>query len=556
VADADRLRVTLALDARAHHRARAILDGLQRHAADQLCLPEVIDEAGGRLVLDYVLDPGSLALAAAIPRWRAAPATYLPELVTLARYLATCVAITTERDAPVAIAPLFVRYTPASQVRPRGAFRLLAVPRVDCGLAEWARASCEAWGWLPGDVLLGRPTPHAGAYAIGAALHTVLAGDLFPVRSVAERFRRALRGQLGAPGAVGRAARAGLPASFGEEAEALQALVTALLAPEPPRDWRDQLARVCDRLDAHRVAVRWEYEHEIETARQILERLAATAPRARVPWEVLARLRGRDRDEAGELAAVLDAFGDGDPDEVRPLVAHVRRVAHKLEAVDAGKPTPCRDWIARAIAAVDRLGDRLGDLDRIHVAHVEARYLDGADRAKARLARRAAGGWDEILRRAVLARLHAATTEWPQVAKLCKDARLAVQAMPGAGGALGAYLIAYLDYLDGIAHFGAIGLYAAAGYLADAFERFVAALDGARAICAPGDPLVGAAIDWLRWLRALACQLQLPDARAIGAGITAYLAAHGVSHEVTGRGVPPLIWYDEHRLLPLSEASR
>lgn len=557
VIEPDRVSASLVIDASARQRTRAVLDRIRRRAGGELCLPAMIDDAGGRLALDYAVDAASQPLAGALRQWRGAPAVHLPEVIALAQYVARCAEALGELVATVAIAPVCLRLAPASAAGAQRAVCLLAVPLVDATLAAWSRASYDAWAWRSSAALIGGPAPHAGAYAVGAALYTALAGDLFPVRSSTERFRRALRGQVGARDVLGDAVRAALPPSFAEEAVALEALVAGLLAPEPPPAWRDQLAELGEQLHAYRTAVRWEHEGRIDVARQILECHAAIAPRQAVPWEVLARLRERDGDEAGALEAALEAVSDGDRDGVRLLVARMQRVASELAPAD-GEPAPARAWLDRAIAAVDRIDGKLGDRERICVAHVEARHLGHGDRAAQRLAAAAAGAWDEAVRRAICARLCAANAEWLHVARLCKDARRALQAMPAmpaTGGGLGAYLVAYLDYLDGVAHFGAVGLYGEAGYLADAFERFVAALDGARATCAPGDPLIGAAIDWLGWIAALAAQLRLPAARAIASGVDAYLAAHGIAPPGAGQGVPPLIWYDEDRLLARSEAS-
>lgn len=555
VTERTRVRVTLALDGHARRRARAAVESLHRGAPAWFCLPDSVEDGGGRLVLDYAIDPASLAFDAALPHWRSSLATSLPELIAMARYLESCTRMLAEISEHVPIAPAFLRYLPTSPA-PHGAFQLLAIPMINCTVGDWARAAAETWSWQSRDALLGRPGS-PGAYAIGAAMHTALAGEVFPVRSVAERFRRALRGQVGTPDAVGEAARGGLPQSFTEEADALQALIAGLLAPEPPADWRDQLARIGEQLDALRVAVRWEYEGEIEIARQILERVAVTARSEQVPWDVLARLRDRDDDAAGARAAALHALGGGDAGDVRALVRKIRGVACEIEDADGdtGAVAPLRDWIAEAIAAIDDRDRQLADLDRLRLAHVEARALGRMERAMKRLARKAEEPWDDIVRRVLLIRFHAGTGDWLHVAKQCKDVRLAIQAMPVTAGAPVDYVIAFVDALDGIAHFGALALYPDAGFLADAFERFAASLDRARAVCAPDDSLVDATIAWLQWIRRMTLQLSLSTARAVASGIDAYLAAHNFSRQHAGPSVPPLVWYDDARLLTGSEAS-
>jgi hypothetical protein len=175
----------------------------------------------------------------------------------------------------------------------------------------------------------------------------------------------------------------------------------------------------------------------------------------------------------------------------------------------------------------------------------------------ARLASPAAEPWDNVVRETLLARIHAARGEWAHAARLCKQARSATRAMPGAGGGLGAYVVAYLDHLDGIAHCGAVRTYSDPGYLADAFDRLVASLDAARQICEPGDALIDGGVDWLHAVADLAHQLGVPHAAAIGSGVIAYLGAHGLTRRTSEpyrRETPPVAWYDAGRLLALSGA--
>jgi hypothetical protein len=213
--------------------------------------------------------------------------------------------------------------------------------------------------------------------------------------------------------------------------------------------------------------------------------------------------------------------------------------------------------IERAIAAVDQLGAGIGDLGRLHFAHLEARYLGRFAQAMARLAQPTVKPWDDVLRATVLARSHAALGEWAHVARLCKQARTATREMPNAGGQLGVYVVAYLDYLDGVAHCGAVRTYSDPGYLADAFERLVASLDATRRVCDPGDPLLDGGVDWLHTIAELAHALSVPGVAAIQTGIIAYLGAHGLTRRTSEphrRETPPIVWYDAGRLLALSGA--
>jgi hypothetical protein len=404
--------------------------------------------------------------------------------------------------------------------------------------------------WTPGRVLLGKASPNAGAYAVGAALCTAFV-DLFPPRLPASKqFRRALCGWA-SPGArlTGAIAKA-VPETFSDEAVALAALALALLEPSPPSDWQKLLGQLGEQLAPYRTAVRWEYEGKIDIARGVLERFAASAPKENVPWDVLSRLRGADQDYAGALQAAIDALGTGD-DAVRDLAAVTRRIAHSRP------PLESRPMIEKAVAAIDQLGPRLGDLGRLHFAHIEARYLERWNEAQIRLAQPAKEPWDNVLRATLLARIHAARSEWAHVGRICKEARTQTQAMPGQGGNLGQYVVAYLDYLDGVAHYGAVTQYNDPGYLADAFSRIVASLGATATVCDPSDPLVEANVHWLHWIGDLANRMNVPDAKAIRTGITAYLGAQGLSQRISEqqrRETPPLVWYDAGRLLALSGA--
>lgn len=546
--DARHVRVTMPLNARTRGLVQSIVERLDGVAAEWFWVPSQVDETGAELVLDYALErEHTMSFATALPRLRARPAIHLPEVVELARYLAAATRVLEQVEVSALVSPASLRYVPD---RTEGAWRLMVIPLVDVGVAEWATAAPEAWQWTPARALLGKPAA-TGAYAIGAMLCEVLSGQLFPAYLAPSlRFRRALRGWVGLPSQIPAAARAALPESFADEAASLAALAVALLEPTPPADWIQQLTQLGDQLAPYRTAVRWEYEGKIEIARGVLERFAASAPKQHVPWDVLSRLRGRDQDFAGALQAAIDALVGGD-DAVRELAAVTRRLAHSRP------PDESRPMIERAVTAIDALGHRVGDLGRLHFAHIEARYLGKLDDAQRRLGEPAATPWENILRGTLLARIHAGRGEWAHTARVAKEARSATQAMPLAGGNLGQYVVAYLDYLDGIAHYGAVGQYNDPGYLADAFTRIVASLDATPRVCDPSDPLIEANVHWLHWIGDLANKMNVPDAKAIRTGISAYLSAQGLTQRISEqqrREQPPVVWYDAGRLLALSGA--
>ena len=538
------VRVVLAHNARTRALVQAVVERLDGSAAEYFFIPTTIDD-GEELALEYSLEGvETMRFTEALATFAAAPAIHLPELVEMARYLEVAVEYLERVDVPAVIAPACLRYAPNRHAG-RGSWRLLVVPLVDVALADWARSAPEAWQWTPSPVLFGK-AQSPGAYAIGAALCAALAGDVFPpFAATGDRLRRALRGWVGSRSRLDDAVRGALPDSFADERGELVALVLALLEPAPPDDWRARLECCGEQLAPYRTAVRWEFEGKIDIARGILERMVASRPREHVPWDVVARVRGREHDLEGALDAAISALGDGG-DAVRELAAITRRVAH-------GGDGASRMMIERAVAAIDRLGPRLGDLGRLYFAHIEARYLDRLTQAEARLAAAMAAPWDNVLRATQLARIHAARSEWARVAVLCKQAKVAVCAMPDSGGGLGRYIVAYLDHLDGVAHCGAAPQYADPAYLADAFARFVASLDAARSTCEPDDPLIRGNVHWLHRMAAIADEMQVADAAIIRTGVLAWLSANGIVSEI--RHEPPaIVWYDAGRLLALSGA--
>src|SRR5262249_39847218 len=154
---------------------------------------------------------------------------------------------------------------------------------------------------------------------------------------------------------------------FDAEAGELCDLVRALLAHEGDRGgdlaWRARLDALATQLSPVRTALRWEYEGKLDLAGAIVERQAASAPPDAVSWDVLARLRGLGHDLDGALDAALAALDARVDGAVREVALVVRRLA-----ADVGRH---RGAIERAVAAVDRQRVPLGDVGRLHFAHIE-----------------------------------------------------------------------------------------------------------------------------------------------------------------------------------------
>ena len=549
--DGGRVRVVMPLNARTRGLVQSIVERLDGVAAEWFWVPSHVDEMGSELILDYALEKEHhMSFQSALPRISAKPAVYLPELVELARYLEAAIRVLERVEVTALISPASLRYAPD---RDEGAWRLMVVPLVDVGMADWGRASQEAWAWTPARALLGKTVSASSqaAWAVGVALATGLLGDLYPAHvPPSKRFARALRSWTSGTSGLQRAIRDALPSSFDAEAAALAALATALLEGNPPSDWAQQLQDLSKQVHPYRTSVRWEYEGKIDVARGVLERYAASTPKQHVPWDVLSRLRGRDQDYGGALQAAIDAVG-ADEDGIRELAAVTRRLAHSRP------PEECRPMIEKAVAAIDALGTRATDLARLHFAHIEARFLGNTEKAMHRVFAPFKVPWDNVLRGVILARCHAARSEHAHSARVCKETRAAVQGMEFSGGQLGAYVIAYLDFLDGVAHYGATSQYNDPGYLADAFSKITASLDATAKVCDASDPLIEANVHWLYWIGDLANRLDVPEAKAIRTGISAYLSASGLTKRISEqqrREPPPLVWYDASRLLALSGA--
>src|SRR5207253_7757796 len=109
-------------------------------------------------------------------------------------------------------------------------WKSLAIPGADVSLADWARSDPAAWEWVAPETLLGIAGP-AQRHAIGAALHSAIAGDLFPpLLARHERFQRLLRGHVGLPPLLDSLIASSMPASFDEERRLLHDVVIAHLS--------------------------------------------------------------------------------------------------------------------------------------------------------------------------------------------------------------------------------------------------------------------------------------------------------------------------------------
>lgn len=470
--------------------------------------------------------------------WRAEAAARLPALLALARTV--CGALLALLRAGWGWLPLSPRLVRLAE---GGAVRVIALPPLPVTLAEHAAADREAWVWAPPEALLGE-TETAATYAAGALLHAGLAGDPLPSHlPPGEQLARLLRGRSGDPAALAAALTAALPRALADEGAALALAVAQLLDPDrTQRAGEDALDACSKALPALRVAEAWEREGEPQRALAVL-RVAEAHGRAGAGAAAAAVRMARS---AGDLEqAILASARAIESGEVgSSAVPHHLAL---LEEAAAGGPER-RELLLRGIALLDAAeGDAPSEMARVHLAHLEARHLGRADAARTRLRARFAGEWCRALGCALGARDHLETGQHARASRSLREGRALVEAAPGKGGRVGAYLLAYLDLLDGVANFGAAAALADPSFLRDAFGCMTRSIDAALAIEAADLAAAGAA-----WLAHLRDEAQRPGASSaltvLGLGIDAYLAARALSPRGSER--PAVPWYDAELLFP------
>jgi hypothetical protein len=470
--------------------------------------------------------------------WRADAATRLPALLALAR--AVSGALTALVRAGWGTLPLSPRQV---RVGEGGTLRLIALPPLAASLAEYAAADREAWVWAPPEALRGE-TETGATYAAGALLHAGIAGDPLPSHLPrAEQLARLLRGRSGTHAALAVALEAALPRALAEDGEALARAVTQLLDPDrAQRAGEEELEAVCAALPALRVAEAWERQGEAPRALAVL-RLAEAQGRAGAgAAAATVRMARSAGDLEQEIVASARAITSGEVGS--SAVPHHLAL---LEEAAAGGPER-RELLLRGIALLDgALGDAASDAARVHLAHLEVRHLGLADAARNRLRQRFAGEWCRALGCVLRARDHLETRQHARASHAAREGRALIEAAPQKGGRVGAYALAYLDLLDGVANFGAAAALADPSFLRDAFGCLTRSLDGALALDAAD--LVAGGTAWLAHLRG---EAQRPGASTalgiLGLGIDAYLTARALSPRGSER--PAVPWYDAEILFP------
>jgi hypothetical protein len=536
------IRVRLLGQFASAERLRAWLFQAQRLDRRLFLVPEQLEEASGEPWLVYASETqAGRTFAEAMVEWRRSPSTRLPWLITLGRFLAQWARVQEMPDVGfLPLSPEQLVYFPG-QV---GGWRVLALPPANLSMADWAQADPRVWMWAAPELVLGRASS-SRHYALGAALHVLLAGDLFPpLLPPRERFRRLLRGRVGLPQQLRGAIAAALPASFDNEGLVLERFILDLLIPEAGRrPAADEVERRFTELERalapRRLAARWEHEGHPELALELLEQLALLAPEASVPWATVARLKMTGGDLPGALAAAARGF-PGDEDAARMFRMLLRRLAESGNATRAS--------LEEAIALLES-SPHFSDETRLAIAHIEARYLD-SEAALGHLQEPLADGWNEVRRAVLRARLLLEREEYEQVSRLSTDARARLVGMPGLPRAA-RYAEAYLLLLDGVANFGAVGRYKNPAFFGDAFQALSRSLECALSVGL--DELRDVALRWLGWMGGFASQSPSPTISILHTVIQAYLSSRRLELP-EGQELPPEVpWYDAEFLLPESD---
>ena len=114
----------------------------------------------------------------------------------------------------------------------------------------------------------------------------------------------------------------------------------------------------------------------------------------------------------------------------------------------------------------------------------------------------------------------------------------------------GRYVLSYLQILDGIANFGAVGRLDVS-YLKDAFAHFTSALD--MAIDIKAEDLIQIGSHWLIFLEKSAVHFPPKIRQTLTIGISSYISAKkkaGFDIPLNFEDMPSIPWYDEYLLFP------
>lgn len=518
-------------------------------------LPDEEEDLRSRISLVYPSEPlGTAPLWRTARAWRVDLPPRLPLVLDLLRFLTRSVFPALEDvEAVGPISPLHLRYSPGHAAR----WKLALTPAFDTTVADWVRADPPSWQWVSPAAVLGQRR-WSRSYALGAVMHTVLQGGLWPDGLPArEQFQRLLRGRSGMRRRLLASARAALPRRLGEVAGSWEHLIADLLdaGGGATLTWpraEQRVEELLSTLTIRRLCEAWQAEERQDIVVEMLDTFA-DASEGRIPWEETVEIRDKVGDLSGAMEAVRRSLEEG-----RQPVNLVHLMLLRRCATQGAQTRP---WIEQLVEVMDRLPH--GDIDeafRVWISHVEAFHLGYPERALRRLGDPFHSDWDRLLALVLRARLAHDVGHSVKVSRLCKEGLALLDTLPGRGRPepgqetedSAAYVSCYLRLLDGVAHMGAVQRLGRPDFLGEAVQRLTRALADAQEVGA--EDVERAAIGILAHLARFSALFADECFGRAAVGIRAVLHSLDVDREVLdspgGTAVP---WYDEERLFPARE---
>lgn len=526
------------------------LQALSRLDSAQYILPNMqeIKMKDGRLNLVYprVL-LHRIPLTDIIGDWQKNLQIQFPVFIHLAKFVVSCSQQLREAEITyLPFSPLFLFCTSNSN----NTWQLLILPIPGIKIGDWAKADPLSWRWITSRTLLEGDVPNE-SFLFASILHFCFANDLFPeLLTRQEKLKRLLMGWAVLHPAFKRILPTALPISLDEERQNFEKVITDLLNPNHALHSNNKQFQTCietleEDFSISRLAARWEYELKPDIALELLLNYSDFVGQKSIPWGMVARLNEQDSDWEGGLDARLKALVFGEDDAVRNAICYLSRIARVKAGTD-------EHFFIEAFNKVEEsLCTPFEEFHVLQMAHLEARHLRKFAAAQKRLKKNFSDSWTQLLRLMILARILCIQEEYPSVSSLCKKGIRIVNKFNDQGLNEGRYILSYLQILDGIAHFGAVGRLSDVSYLIDAFACFTAALDVAVGIRA--SDLIESGAHWLIFLENHAALFPPNICRTLTTGIDVYLSMKigaGFEIPVEFEGIPSIPWYDENLIFP------
>jgi hypothetical protein len=529
---------------------RATLQMLKRLDNFRFWIPNIerLEMQDNRLCLSYTQSQNHLIpFTSILETWQKNHQLNIPLFIPLAEFLVKCSLELKETGiSAIPFSPLLLFNVTGFP----NAWRVVVLPYPDNKISNWAQADPLNWQWVSADTVLEGKMPDEG-FLCGAVLHYCLVGNSFPVLlPQQEKFRWLLKGRIGCLNSLNRKLSAALPSSFSDEKENLINLITNWLRPgnsiqsgivSPQKN----LEKLGKDFSSYRLATRWEYEGRPGIALDLLLTCADFSSPEEITWDVIARLKEKKGDLKGGLDARLKALKLGAPGAERNAIHFLRRIANGKLSME--RFTFLEDAFSRVDKAFPKTAEEFHVME---IAHLEARYLQKNSGALKRLKKDFSDSWNQLLRIMLIARIFCLQKKYPSVSKHCKMGMEILNKLPHHGLNKGRYVLSYLQILDGIANFGAVGSLDVS-YLKDAFAHFTRALD--MAIDIKAEDLIKIGSHWLIFLEKSAVHFPPKISQTLTIGISSYISNKkkaGFYIPLNFEEIPSIPWYDEYLLFP------